>query len=195
MDKRPISLAKLRKVPSQFSWVDQRRVRERMVDPENAVAGRPARHDRHAHRPALRDAANPFSILTKGSLILRDLDLLRHCAEVASVATNVSVGFVDRALWRSLEPGTPSPQTRLQVCRRLVEADAPVRYVAARRQGGDLHVEVDAAGRCNLDLLGADRMVVRGGSAATIGVAGSRGSAPVGTGAPATEASPLLKGS
>ncbi len=79
--------------------------------------------------------------------------------------------------------------------RRLVEADAPVRYVAARRQGGDLHVEVDAPGRCNLDLLGADRMVVRGGSAATIGVAGSRGSAPVGTGAPATEASPLLKGS
>ena len=78
---------------------------------------------------------------------------------------------------------------------RRREIDVPVRYVAARRQGGDLHVEVDAAGRCNLDLLGADRMVVRGGSAATIGVAGSRGSAPVGTGAPATEASPLLKGS
>src|SRR5438132_13952883 len=32
MDKRPLSLAKLRKVPSQFSWVDQRLVRERYID-------------------------------------------------------------------------------------------------------------------------------------------------------------------
>ncbi|HCO04145.1 MAG TPA: radical SAM protein [Actinobacteria bacterium] len=71
---------------------------------------------------ALRDAANPFSILTKGSLILRDLNLLASCAEVADVGTNVSVGFVDRTLWRSLEPGTPSPQKRLEVCRKLNEA-------------------------------------------------------------------------
>jgi DNA repair photolyase len=71
---------------------------------------------------ALRDFANPFSILTKGSLVLRDLDLLRECAEVTDVATNVSVGFVDRDLWRSLEPGTPSPQVRLEVCRALNEA-------------------------------------------------------------------------
>src|SRR6266536_2870136 len=74
---------------------------------------------------ALRDFANPFSILTKGSLILRDIDLLRECAEVADIGTNVSVGFVDRELWRSLEPGTPSPQKRLEVCRRLNEAGVP----------------------------------------------------------------------
>jgi DNA repair photolyase len=67
----------------------------------------------------LRDFANPFSILTKGSLILRDVDLLRQCADVAEIGTNVSVGFVDRELWRSLEPGTPSPQKRLEVCRTL----------------------------------------------------------------------------
>src|SRR5439155_19839200 len=36
-----------------------------------------------------------------------------------------SVGFVDRALWRSLEPGTPSPQKRLDVCRTLNEAGIP----------------------------------------------------------------------
>jgi DNA repair photolyase len=68
---------------------------------------------------AMRDARNPFSILTKGSLILRDIDLLRECAEVADVGTNVSVGFVDRGLWRLLEPGTPSPQKRLEVCHAL----------------------------------------------------------------------------
>jgi DNA repair photolyase len=71
---------------------------------------------------ALRDHANPFSILTKGSLILRDLDLLQEAAEVTDVGTNVSVGFVDRDMWRLLEPGTPSPQKRLEVCRTLNDA-------------------------------------------------------------------------
>ncbi len=68
---------------------------------------------------ALGEAANPFSILTKGSLVLRDLDLLRQAAEVTEVSANVSVGFLDRDVWRSLEPGTPSPQTRLRVCQEL----------------------------------------------------------------------------
>jgi DNA repair photolyase len=70
---------------------------------------------------ALRDFSNPFSILTKGSLILRDLDLLQEAAEVADVGTNVSVGFVDKDMWRLLEPGTPSPLKRLEVCRTLNE--------------------------------------------------------------------------
>jgi DNA repair photolyase len=68
---------------------------------------------------ALRDAANPFSILTKGSLILRDLPLLRQAAERTDVSANVSVGFIDRDLWRILEPGTPDPATRLRVCATL----------------------------------------------------------------------------
>src|SRR4051794_33718654 len=61
---------------------------------------------------ALRDAANPFSILTKGSLILRDLDLLQQAAAVTDVSTNVSVGFVDEALWRALRPGAARPRPR-----------------------------------------------------------------------------------
>jgi DNA repair photolyase len=68
---------------------------------------------------ALRDARNPFSILTKGSLILRDLPLLREAAEVTDVAANVSVGFVDGDVWRSVEPGTPAPRKRLEVCATL----------------------------------------------------------------------------
>jgi len=71
---------------------------------------------------ALRDARNPFSILTKGSLILLDIDLLQSCDAVAEVGTNVSVGFVDRDLWRAVESGTPSPRTRLDVCRTLNDA-------------------------------------------------------------------------
>ena len=68
---------------------------------------------------ALRDAANPFSILTKGTLILRDIDLLADAAQVTDVGLNVSVGFVDKELSRSVEPGTPSPQRRLGVCAAL----------------------------------------------------------------------------
>ncbi|MFC1429212.1 Rv2578c family radical SAM protein [Streptacidiphilus sp. N1-3] len=70
---------------------------------------------------ALRDRANPFSILTKGSLILRDLPILEQAAEVTEVSTAVSVGFTDRDLWHSVEPGTPSPGKRLEVCRTLTD--------------------------------------------------------------------------
>ncbi|MFE1924963.1 Rv2578c family radical SAM protein [Streptomyces asoensis] len=70
---------------------------------------------------ALRDRANPFSILTKGTLILRDLDLLRQCAEVTDVGVSVSVGFVDTELWRTVEPGTPAPERRLDVVRTLTD--------------------------------------------------------------------------
>ncbi|GGL01785.1 radical SAM protein [Sphaerisporangium melleum] len=68
---------------------------------------------------ALRDARNPFSILTKGTLILRDLDLLAETAEVTEVSTALSVGFVDDELWRAVEPGTPRPQARLDACAAL----------------------------------------------------------------------------
>ncbi|WP_059011011.1 Rv2578c family radical SAM protein [Streptomyces specialis] len=68
---------------------------------------------------ALRDYANPFSILTKGTLILRDLELLRQAAAVTDVGISVSVGFTDPALWRTVEPGTPAPERRLAMVRTL----------------------------------------------------------------------------
>jgi len=71
---------------------------------------------------ALRDAANPFSILTKGTLILRDLDLLLSAAEVTDVGLNVSAAFVDKSLWRAIEPGTPAPERRLEACAALNDA-------------------------------------------------------------------------
>ncbi|BCJ43029.1 radical SAM protein [Actinoplanes ianthinogenes] len=80
---------------------------------------------------ALRDHANPFSILTKGTLILRDLDLLRQAAEVTRVSLAFSVGFVDERVWRSAEPGTPSPRRRLDAVRRLTDAGFPVGVLLA----------------------------------------------------------------
>src|SRR5690349_696548 len=74
---------------------------------------------------ALRDTANPFSILTKGTLILRDLELICEAAEVTDVGLAVSVGCADAGLWRQLEPGTPSPQRRLEVCAAFTAAGLP----------------------------------------------------------------------
>jgi DNA repair photolyase len=80
---------------------------------------------------ALRDFANPFSILTKGTLILRDLDLLKQAAEVTDVGLSMSVGFVDEALWRSVESGTPSPRRRLDAVRQLSDAGFAVGVLMA----------------------------------------------------------------
>ena len=60
--------------------------------------------------PALTEAANPFSILTKGALILRDLDLLVAAAEVTDVSAALSVGSIDREIRRRAEPGAPPPR-------------------------------------------------------------------------------------
>jgi len=80
---------------------------------------------------ALRDRANPFSILTKGSLILRDLPILEQAARVTDVSTAVSVGFTDQDLWRGVEPGTPSPGKRLEVCRTLTDHGIPCNVLMA----------------------------------------------------------------
>ncbi|HYY88414.1 MAG TPA: Rv2578c family radical SAM protein [Chloroflexota bacterium] len=80
---------------------------------------------------ALRDHANPFSILTKGTLILRDLELLRQAADVTKVGLAMSIGFVDERLWRSVEPGTPSPRRRLDAVRTLSDAGLDVGVLMA----------------------------------------------------------------
>jgi len=113
----------LHKELSARSWKGEHIAMGTNVDPYQRAEGR--YRLMRGILEALRDFANPFSILTKGSLILRDVDLLQQCAEVAEVGTNVSVGFVDRATWRSVEPGTPSPSKRLEVCRTLNEAGIP----------------------------------------------------------------------
>jgi DNA repair photolyase len=80
---------------------------------------------------ALRDARNPFSILTKGTLILRDLDLLLEAAEHAEVSAAFSIGTLDDRVWRETEPGTPSPKARVDALRQLVEAGIPTGVLIA----------------------------------------------------------------
>jgi DNA repair photolyase len=68
---------------------------------------------------------NPFSILTKGTLILRDLDLLMDAAAVTDVSTALSIGTFDEDAWRKSEPGTPHPRKRMEAVARLNDAGIP----------------------------------------------------------------------
>ena len=71
---------------------------------------------------ALRDHYNPTHIITKGTMILRDLDVLVELARRADCTVLHSVTTVDDDVWKRLEPGTPRPVKRLEVMRELVRA-------------------------------------------------------------------------
>jgi DNA repair photolyase len=70
----------------------------------------------------LSEARNPFSILTKSTLILRDTAALATAVARTDVTVNFSVGCLDRSVWKLTEPGTPPPDKRLDALRRLTEA-------------------------------------------------------------------------
>ena len=74
---------------------------------------------------ALIDYRNTFSILTKGTLILRDLDLLTEAAKVTDVSTSFSIGTLDEEAWRACEPGTPHPRARMDAVAALNDAGIP----------------------------------------------------------------------
>src|SRR5262245_53037689 len=73
----------------------------------------------------LSEFANPFSILTKSTLVLRDLELLAEAAQRTEVRVDLSVGTVDEDVWRLTEPGTPHPRRRLRAVEQLQEAGVP----------------------------------------------------------------------
>ncbi|MCT2583211.1 intein-containing Rv2578c family radical SAM protein [Actinophytocola gossypii] len=74
---------------------------------------------------ALADSGTPFNILTKGTVLSRDLPLLREVSADVPVGLGVSIALIDRELQRSLEPGTASPQARLELVRKIVDAGLP----------------------------------------------------------------------
>jgi DNA repair photolyase len=71
---------------------------------------------------AFAEARNPFSIITRGPLIVRDVDILVEAARRADVAVTFSVPTLDQEVWRKTEPGTAPPRQRLRALSQLVEA-------------------------------------------------------------------------
>ena len=66
--------------------------------------------------------ATPFSIITRGPMIVRDVDVLQEAARRADVSVTFSVPTVDDEVWRKTEPGTAPPRQRLRALRELVDA-------------------------------------------------------------------------
>lgn len=70
----------------------------------------------------LAAAHNPFGIVTRGPLIVRDIDVLQTASARAGVDVYFSIPTLDEAVWRKTEIGTAPPRQRLRALRRLVEA-------------------------------------------------------------------------
>jgi DNA repair photolyase len=67
-------------------------------------------------------ARTPFGIITRGTLIVRDIDVLQEASRRAEVTVHFSVPTLDLDVWRKTEPGTTPPRQRLQALKRLVDA-------------------------------------------------------------------------
>lgn len=79
----------------------------------------------------LSEVNHPVAIVTKGTLIERDIDILSDMARRGLVRVGISVTTLDAKLSRLMEPRAPAPARRLAMIRRLVEAGIPVRVMAS----------------------------------------------------------------
>lgn len=71
---------------------------------------------------ALAAARTPIGLITKGPMVVRDIDVLQELSSRAACTIYVSVPSVDEAIWRELEPGTAHPLQRLKAVKKLTEA-------------------------------------------------------------------------
>ncbi|HEY5662387.1 MAG TPA: radical SAM protein [Gaiellaceae bacterium] len=110
----------LRKELARASWEREHIAIGAATDPYQPAEGRYKLT--RACLEALRDAANPFSIITRGPMIVRDLDVLAEAAKRASVSVTFSVPTVDEEVWKRTEPSTAHPRQRLRAVKALVDA-------------------------------------------------------------------------
>lgn len=99
----------------------------------------------------LRDFNHPVAIVTKGTLIERDMDILAPMASKGLVRVGLSVTTLDRDLARRMEPRAPAPERRLATIRRLSDAGIPIRLMASPLVPGLTDHELEAllaAGSC-----------------------------------------------
>lgn len=76
-------------------------------------------------------AANPFEMITRGPLIVRDIDVLQAAARRAPVSVSVSIPTLDDRVWRTTERGTAPPRKRLRAVRALADAGISVAVAIA----------------------------------------------------------------
>lgn len=119
--------AVLRREVSRSGWTHESVAIGTATDPYQPIEGE-ARLTRQAVEVLLA-AKTPFSITTKGPMVLRDADLLAGTAGQSRVQVFVSVPTVNLKAWQSLEPGTAPPLQRLKAARELRERGVDARVL------------------------------------------------------------------
>lgn len=112
---------------------------------------------------ALSDSATPFSILTKGTLLRRDLPQIAEASRRVDVSVAVSLAVGDPELHRTVEPGTPSPEARLGLIAAIRDAGLRCHVMVApvlpyltdsAEQLDDLLGRIAAAGASSVTVFG-----------------------------------------
>ena len=110
----------LRQELGRRAWRHEQVVVGTATDPYQPAEGR-FRLTRGALE-ALGESRTPFGIITRGPMIVRDVDVLRFASERATVAVTFSIPTLDPTIWRLTEPGTAPPRQRLRAIRQLIDA-------------------------------------------------------------------------
>jgi DNA repair photolyase len=116
--------AVLRSELSRRSWQRETVVIGAATDPYQPAEGR-YKLTRQCLE-TLRDFSNPTAMITRGPMIVRDIDVLSELARRASLHITFSIPTVDEDVWRRTEPGTAHPRQRLRAIEKLVTAGIDV---------------------------------------------------------------------
>ena len=110
----------LRQELSRRSWKRETVAFGTATDPYQPIEGRYKLTRRCLE--AFRDYRTPIGLITKGTMVIRDLDVLLELSKRAKTTVAFSIPTVDEDVWARTEPGTPPPAKRLKVLKALVDA-------------------------------------------------------------------------
>ena len=114
----------LRSELSRRSWRKEMVVIGAATDPYQPAEGR-YRLTRQCLE-VFRDFGSPASMITRGPMVVRDIDVLSDLARRAGLHISFSIPTLDDDIWRKTEPGTAHPRQRLRAMERLVAAGIDV---------------------------------------------------------------------
>jgi DNA repair photolyase len=113
-------VAVLRRELAKPAWTREQPALGTATDPYQPIEGRYLLT--RGVLEACRDFRTPVGIVTKGPMVVRDIDVLREITVRTSCSVYLSVPSVDEDAWRRLEPGTAPPLQRLRAVRALTDA-------------------------------------------------------------------------
>jgi DNA repair photolyase len=158
----------LRRELDRPAWVRETVAVGTATDPYQPIEG----HYQLTRRSleALAASATPIGLVTKGPMVVRDVDVLQEVARRASCTVYVSVPTVDEDAWRALEPGTAHPLQRLRAVRTLRDAGVQAGVLMApvvpgfTTQPAKLEATIKAVADHGAAFMGANVMYLKGGT-------------------------------